>query len=203
MAPPSSEEERRGPESLGDRSEQHRSSRDRRQQDVADVGASIETGPPSAPLRRPSANAPTTNSPITAGPRVEQVGGVDLVTDRAVDRVGEPDDHRQPDETEQIDAVGDLVPVGVAEAPTLSRPAEVLQGVSGCALHRNRDRVDRHRRTTVSPSLHTCVVTTETAQLFFGLLTLAAGIGAIAFVVLRLVAASGNDASAATRCGDR
>jgi disulfide bond formation protein DsbB len=35
-------------------------------------------------------------------------------------------------------------------------------------------------------------VTTETAQLFFGLLTLAAGVGAIAYVVLRLVVASGN-----------
>jgi len=39
------------------------------------------------------------------------------------------------------------------------------------------------------------VVTTETAQVFFGLLTFAAGAGAVAFVVLRLFAAAGNDAA--------
>jgi len=36
-------------------------------------------------------------------------------------------------------------------------------------------------------------VTTETAQLFFGFLTLAAGAGAITLVVLRIAAAAGND----------
>lgn len=48
---------------------------------------------------------------------------------------------------------------------------------------------------TVLPSLHTCGVTTETAQLFCALLAVAAGVGAIVLVVLRLVAAGGNDAA--------
>lgn len=41
--------------------------------------------------------------------------------------------------------------------------------------------------------LHTCVVDTETAQLFVGLLTLAAGLGSVSLLVLRLGAATGND----------
>lgn len=36
-------------------------------------------------------------------------------------------------------------------------------------------------------------MTTETAQLFFALLTVAAGVGAIGYLVLRIVAASGNE----------
>jgi disulfide bond formation protein DsbB len=39
------------------------------------------------------------------------------------------------------------------------------------------------------------VVDTETAQLFFGLLTLAAGVGALSLIVLRIVAATGNEAA--------
>ena len=46
------------------------------------------------------------------------------------------------------------------------------------------------------PSLHTCVVDTETVQLFVGLLTITAALGAIAVVVLRLLAAAGNDSAA-------
>ena len=42
---------------------------------------------------------------------------------------------------------------------------------------------------------------TETAQLFVGLLTIAAGIGAVALVVLRVLAATGNDG--ARRLGSR
>ena len=45
----------------------------------------------------------------------------------------------------------------------------------------------------VLPALHTCVVSTETAQLFFALLTVTAGLGAIAVVVLRIATAAGSD----------
>jgi disulfide bond formation protein DsbB len=41
--------------------------------------------------------------------------------------------------------------------------------------------------------MHTCAVDTETAQLFFGLLTIAAGVGAVALIVLRVLAAAGNE----------
>jgi disulfide bond formation protein DsbB len=44
--------------------------------------------------------------------------------------------------------------------------------------------------------LHTCVVDTETVQLFVGLLTIAAGVGAASLVVLRVLAAAGNDGAA-------
>ncbi len=47
----------------------------------------------------------------------------------------------------------------------------------------------------VLPSLHTCAVDTETAQLFVGLLTIAAGVGALSLVVLRGLAATGNDSA--------
>ena len=46
------------------------------------------------------------------------------------------------------------------------------------------------------PPLHTCAVDTETVQLFVGLLTIAAGLGAVAVVVLRVLAAAGNDGAA-------
>lgn len=46
------------------------------------------------------------------------------------------------------------------------------------------------------PSLHTCVVDTETVQLFVGLLTIAAGLGAITVVVLRMLAAAGSESAA-------
>lgn len=39
------------------------------------------------------------------------------------------------------------------------------------------------------------MVTTETAQVFFALLTVVAGVGSIAYIVLRLVAASGNESA--------
>jgi disulfide bond formation protein DsbB len=51
-----------------------------------------------------------------------------------------------------------------------------------------------HRRPLAR--LHTGGVDTETAQLFFGLLALAAGFGAISLIVLRIAAAAGNDGAA-------
>ena len=77
---------------------------------------SIEIGPPSAPLRTPSAKATATMSPMIAGPLVSRSCGVDLVTDQAVDRIGHPDHHGETDQCEQVDAVGDVVPVGARRA---------------------------------------------------------------------------------------
>ena len=103
----------------------------------------------------------------------------------------------QPDEREQVHAVGDVVPVGVAEAPPLPGLAQLGEGGLRRSLigyhHGFHECVGRHRRKNVLPSLHTCVVDTETVQLFVGLLTIVAGIGAVSLVVLRVLAAAGND----------
>ena len=82
----------------------------------------------------------TSNNPMTAGPRVRRSGGVDRVTDRSVDRIGDPDHHDEADEGEQVDAIDDVVPVEFAEAAALPGPPQFLQ----CCLRVGRRRHGEH-----------------------------------------------------------
>ena len=101
---------------------------------------STEIGPPSAPLRSPSANATTTINPMIAGAAGEEILGVDRVTDRTVDRIGDPHHHGEADEGEQVDAIDDVVPVEFAEPAALPRPSQFLQ----CCLRVGRRRRGEH-----------------------------------------------------------
>ena len=196
------ETEREGGRSqpLADRAQHHRTARDRRQQHVTDVGdldgdrAAVGAAAQAECERRHDEHSDDRRTTF------EQIGGVDAVADHPVDGLGDPDDEGQPDQCEQVDAVGDVVPVGVAEPAALTGRAQLGQGGLRRSLiryhHGLRKRVRRHRRKNVLPRLHTCVVDTETVQLFVGLLTITAAVGAIAVIVLRVLAAAGNDGAA-------
>ena len=66
----------------------------------------------------------------------EEILGVDGVTDRAVDRIGDPHHHDEADESEQVDAIHDVVPVEFAESAALTRASQLLQ----CRLRVGRRR---------------------------------------------------------------
>ena len=187
-------------QSLADRAQHHRTARDRCQQHVTDVGdldgdrATVGAAAQAERERRHDEQSDDRRTTF------EQHVGVDAVADHAVDGLRHPDDDGEPDQREQVDAVGDVVPIGVTEPAALTGRAQLGQRGPGGSLvryhHGLGQRVRRHRRENVVPPLHTCVVDTETVQLFVGLLTITAALGAIAVVVLRLLAAAGNDSAA-------
>ena len=54
----------------------------------------------------------------------QKLAGFDVVGDETADRVGDDDDDGEADEGEKVDAVGDVVPLGVAEPVLRARATE-------------------------------------------------------------------------------
>ena len=120
--------ERRCSQALADRAQHHGAARDRRQQHVTDVGHFDRNRAAVGAAANAQRERGHDEEPDDRRAAFEEVGAVDPVADHAVDGFGHPHHEGQPDQCEQVDPVGNVVPVGLAESATLAGLAELKNG---------------------------------------------------------------------------
>lgn len=129
-----------GAEALTDGPQHEGTLRDRSEQDVSNVGNLDRDRPAVGATAQPEAKCNDHQQPDHGRATCEEIRGVDRVTDRAVDRIGDPHHHDEADEGEQVDPIHDVVPVEFAESATLTSASQLLQ----CRLRVGRRRHGEH-----------------------------------------------------------
>ena len=125
-----------GAKALHHRSREDGSAGQRREEQVADVGLLDRDRPALGAVAQPDGDGENDRDPKQrGGPADDQIGG-DLVVQQPVDGIGRPHDDRAPHEREQVDPVGDVEPLDVAE-PAL--------GAGATELTHDSDRMFGHR----------------------------------------------------------
>ena len=164
--------ERHGAQPLGDGPGEHRSPGDRSEQQVADVGGLDRDRSAVAAAAQTEGDGDGDAEAEDGRATVEHVGDLRRRRRLVADEPAQPEHDATADEGGEVHAVGDLEPLQVAEPAHPPCPPQLLRRRSTCGA----------RRAIL------LAVDVEAAQLFFSLLALVAGAGALTLVVLRLVA---------------